>query len=198
MRRASLLPLLLAALLICVSCSKKQQQAPKSISFPAELVTVEYVVSKAVRIDRALDKDKNAKHWAWVDAIKMGDRKIIYSCKAHIKAGIDLKQVSVSDVVKIDSLQKSATVVLPNAKIFALNMLPDESTVEYEKVGALRWSISQTEKNTIQQIGEDKIKEQINGTDILSQAEYRAKIFFESLLKRAGYSTVNVQFSNNK
>ena len=72
---------LLFALLLFCSCNNKEKQLNKAIDKAvacAELGTVEYTVTKLI-----ITNDN--------DFYKLGDRKIIFSCRTTMKAGIDLK-----------------------------------------------------------------------------------------------------------
>lgn len=71
---------ILLILLIASGCSKNQQQ--KEILFSlremSDLATVEYTITKII-------KANDNKTW-----FKIGERKILMSCEAHIKAGVDM------------------------------------------------------------------------------------------------------------
>ena len=68
-----------------ISYKQMEEQVGKITSL-TELGTVEYVVTKIVKAN------DNA---TWY---KFGDRKILFSCKAILKAGIDLSKLEDSDI----------------------------------------------------------------------------------------------------
>ena len=104
--------LLAALLLLPAACSRGpslQQQALQrltALSRTAELGTVEYTVRKAVR---ARDEGE------W---FKIGNRRILFSCTAYIKAGIDLERLPLDKIV-VDESTRSISLVLPHAAVLS-------------------------------------------------------------------------------
>jgi len=170
------------------SCSGNQQQAENQIGHKlkslSELGMVEYVVSKVVKAD------DNA---TWY---KFGDRKILFTCKANLKAGLDLSELS-SENINIDARKKSISIVLPKAKLLSINMKPDDVHLVYEKTAITRFPFSNAERDMIMAQGEKDIKENVSDLGILADAEKNAKIFLEAFLAQAGFTTINIQFANN-
>ena len=80
--------LLLGAGLLFGSCTSQDEKLDEALSKAvacAELGTVEYTITKLIITDD--------------DAFfKFGDRKIIFSCRTTMKAGIDLKEFTKEDV----------------------------------------------------------------------------------------------------
>jgi hypothetical protein len=153
----------------------------KSVS---ELGTVEYVVSKIVKAD------DNA---TWY---KFGERRILFSCKASLKAGIDLSKSSI-DSITINAKQKSISLILPRAELLAFNMKPSDIRLAYEKTAPTRFSFSNEERDMIMTQGEKDIKNSVAELGILTDAEDNAKMFLEAFLKQAGYTSINIQFYKN-
>lgn len=84
----------------------------------SDLGTVEYTITKIIKAsDEAF--------------YTIGERKILFSCCATMKAGIDLKDFSAEDV-KIDS-DKEVTVTLPAPKVLAFNMPSEQVNLEVEE-----------------------------------------------------------------
>jgi hypothetical protein len=132
-------------LLAFISCNNQKQeqlalieQGLKSLS---DVGTVEYVVSKVVKAD------DNA---TWY---KFGDRKILFSCKASLKAGIDLSELS-KESIEINGSKESISLVLPKAKLLSFNMKPDDIHLVYEKTAVTRFSFSNAERDMIMTQGE--------------------------------------------
>ena len=113
---------------VFVSCgrtlSQKMDKQINNISKMAELGTVEYTITKIVKANNKV-------------FYKIGDRKILFSCKATMKAGIDLNNFS-ADNVKINNEKKSVKVILPKAQVLAFNMPPEKAQLVYQKVSGLR------------------------------------------------------------
>jgi hypothetical protein len=177
----------LLAFASCTTATQKQdplvlvEQGLKSLS---DLGTVEYVVSKVVQ---ASDDA------TWY---KFGKRKILFSCKASLKAGIDFSEL-VKDGIKINESRKSISLVLPKAKLMSFNMKPDDIRLAYEKTAITRFSFSNEERDMIMAQGEKDIRDSIVEFGILSDAEKNAKMFLEAFLSQTGYSEIDIQFSKN-
>lgn len=177
--------LMASAMLAAMASCSQSEHADKAdvVSFAksAELGSVEYTVVKAV-------KANDIASW-----YKVGDRKILFSCKATLKAGIDLSQLTEEDVV-IDNVAQSIVVNLPAPKLLSLNIQPDDVRLEYEKVSTFRSGFSAEERNNLLQQGEKDIRDNINTLGILKDAENNARIYFESMLGQLGYKHITVNF----
>jgi hypothetical protein len=170
-----------------VSCEKKQEQisiVEQGLKSLADLGTVEYIVSKIVKAD-----DNNT----WY---KFGDRKILFSCKASLKAGIDLRELS-KDSIHINLRTKSVSLVLPKVRLLSFNMKPDDIRLVYEKTAFTRFSFSNAERDMIMAQGEYDIKNSIIELGILTDAEKNAKLFIETFLSQAGFVDIDVRFAKN-
>ena len=146
----------------------------------AELGTVEYTVKKIVKTDDAV--------W-W----KYGKRKIIFSCTASIKAGINMKGFSESNV-KADLKNKSISVVLPKPSILSFNMPPEGIRQEFSMITGLRDEFTPEQKQHLLRMGEYDIRHDIPGMGILEDAEENARVFFTAMFNRIGYEKVDVRF----
>jgi len=164
--------------------SQLEKQAGKITSL-TELGTVEYVISKIVKAD------DNA---TWY---KFGDRKILFNCKAILKAGVDLSCMTESDI-KTDFANKSISIILPEATLLSLNMKPTDITLVYEKTAITRSSFSNKERDAVLAQGEKDILENVPSMGILNDAENNARTFLESFLRQAGYTKINIEFANKK
>ncbi len=173
-----------AFVLLIFSCAPSQEDLTKQriqgLSEMAELSTVEYTVKKIVKTDDAV--------W-W----KYGNRKIIFSCAAYIKAGIDMKDFSVESV-KVNKEEKSITVVLPKAKILSFNMPPEAIQQEFSMVTGLRDAFTPEEKQQLLILGEEDIRQDMPNMGIIEDAEKNAKLFFSAMFSQLGYDTVNIKF----
>ena len=157
------------------------QREIEAISQMRELSLVEYRVRKIVKAD-----DEGA----WY---KIGDRKILLSCTAYLKAGIDLSGFSAENV-DINRLDGSVTVTVPHAKLLSLDMPASEIREEYDHVTMLRHSFSAEERNALLRQGEKQIRDSVPSLGILEKAEENGRRFFESVFTKMGFTSVEVVF----
>ena len=146
----------------------------------AELVTVEYTIKKIINADDA----------AWY---KYGDRKILFTCTAFLKAGIDMKDFSPDDVV-VNRENKSITVTLPDAKLLSYNIPPEMIKQEFCNVTGFRFGFTPQDKQNLKLQGEQSILEDIPNYGILEDARKNAKEFFEATFAQLGYKNITVKF----
>lgn len=171
------------ALLMLTGCNSISQeellkQRVQTMAETAELGTVEYTVKKIVKCN---DKQK----------FTIGDRKILFSSTAYLKAGIDLADFS-ADMIQING--KTATVTLPHAKLLSFNMPADETTTVFENYGFFRSKFSADEQNEILTLGEKDIREDVPNLGILQDAEQNATDVFKAMLTQLGYENVTIKF----
>ena len=134
------------------------QREIEAISQMRELCLVEYRVRKIVKAD-------DEGEW-----YKIGDRKILLSCTAYLKAGIDLSGFSAENV-DINRLDGSVTVTVPHAKLLSLDIPASEIREEYDHVTMLRHSFSAEERNALLRQGEKQIRSSVPSLGILEKAE---------------------------
>ena len=146
----------------------------------SQIGTVEYTISKLIIVD------SNAFY-------KIGERKIIFSCEATMKAGIDLSTFTKEDVV-LDKKNKIINVTLPAPTVLAFNMPADKIKLEYSKVSGLRSEFTVAERNNLLVQGEKEILADAGNLGIYDDAKENATVFFQSLLGMAGYEDVVVNF----
>lgn len=179
---------MLAALLVLLAaCSRGpslQQQVMQRLSVlsrTAELGTVEYTVRKAVR---ARDEGE------W---FKIGNRRILFSCTAYIKAGINLERLPLDKIV-VDESSRSVSLVLPHATVLSINLPPEEIRLEYEDVTGFRQKFSDQERQALLKQGERDIVRDIPSLGILAEAEQNALEFFRPMLEQMGFENVRISF----
>lgn len=163
-----------------ISYKQMEEQVGKITSL-TELGTVEYVVTKIVKAN------DNA---TWY---KFGDRKILFSCKAILKAGIDLSKLEDSDI-QVNTEEKTITITLPNAELLSVNLKPENIKLIYEKTSITRSSFSNKERDAVLAQGEADILKSVPDMGIFDDAENNAKLFLEAFLKQAGFTNVNIEF----
>lgn len=142
-----------------------------------ELATVDYSVSKILKID---DKGE------WY---KFGDRKILISVKANVRAGIDLTEMQDDDIT-IDG--NTINVKLPAVKLLTFNLPNEQVQTVVRDVNGLRHEFTQKDKMHIIQLGEQEIRKEVNNTSILKDAERNAIAWTKSYYENLGFKTVNV------
>ena len=159
----------------------KLQNKMGTLSEMAELGTVEYTIKKIIK-----SSDETF--------YTIGERKILFSCCATMKAGIDLDGFSAENV-SINSKNKEVTILLPKPKVLAFNMPAEQAKLEYEKVGALRFDFTAEERNNLLRQGEEAIMADAENLGILADAERNARMFFEAMLSQVGFEKINVVFN---
>lgn len=146
------------------------------------LSTTEYTIGKIIKLD-------DNKDW-----YKFGDRKILISVKAKVKAGVNLMELREEDIkVKGTSIE----VYLPPVEITAFEMDPSTVRTEMEDVNGFRMNFSQIEKNKILRLGEKSIRDNLKNTSIIRDGEKNAVAFVENFYKQIGYKEVIVHPSKN-
>ncbi len=171
--------LLLATIFSC----KKENKINEvfAIREMSELATVEYLVTKII-------KASDDQTW-----YKIGDRKILMSCEASIKAGIDLSSIK-EDNVTIEG--KSISLVLPKAHLISVNIKPENIKVEYQETGLFRSDFSVAEKDALMTQGEKQIRGSVDSLGVIQTAETNATLFISNYLKQLGYHRIHIRFSN--
>lgn len=169
-----------------ISCSKspaEQKQSILALREMSDLVTVEYVVTKII-------KANDNQTW-----YKAGDRKILMSCRASIKAGIDLSAIQADN---ISLTNKSITLQIPPAKIIALDMPAENIVVEYQDIDLFRSPFKAGERDALAAQAETQIRSGTEAMGILQTAEANAKQMLTDFLKRLGYTDIIIQTASNQ
>lgn len=120
---------------------------------------------------------------------KYGDRKILLSCKATVKAGVNLNTIKESDI-QVDG--KKITIQLPPPEIVSFEMDPDLIRTEMTDVNGFRSEFTQVDKSKVLQKGEESIRKDLQKLNILDEAEQNAKIFIVDFYKNLGFEQVIV------
>ena len=172
-------PLILIVAVLLSSCNKQETESAwqQRIRQVSELGTVQYTVQKVVS-----NSDET-----WQVFV---DRKILFSFKAVIKAGIDMDKFDAESVrISVDKKHKtkSISLVLPQPEVLSYNISPDDVKMIYNQVSFLRTEYSNEERNAIERKGEM--------TDmILKDARQNAAMFMELLLRENGFTNVKITF----
>lgn len=190
MKRITIILVCLAAVLSCTRKGSIDDDL-RLLGECAQLGTVEYTCDMKFRNTPAK-----------FEAFKPGPRVILYSAKVHIKAGVDLGDMSkVSAETSLGG--RSVTVTLPRPVILDWKIEPKDINREFEKIGFFRWKFTNGEKLEMRRRAEKELKEQVSGLKpripILKDAENNARAEIELLLKATGkYDNVTVVFEGNE
>ena len=178
---------LAAAVLLAASCAKKEEESQwqQRMRQAAELGTVQYTVQKVV--------SNNDESWKI-----FGDRKILFSSKAVIKAGIDMEKFDPQSVRVSENKRKGTKKIsleLPQPKILTYNVRPEDVKLLYSEVSLLRTEYTNKERDEIVAKGlwELKTDKELTGM-ILRDARLNAESFVEMLLRRNGFTNVEITF----
>ena len=172
-------------LLVAASCGSRQrtaEQTLRELSAAGELVTCEYTVSKVIKADDMVP---------W----KIGDRKILFSCNAYLKAGVDMAAYNPAKTV-IDREKKSVILVLPSPKVLSVNIPVEEIRLVYSRVTGLRDEFSADERGRLLRQGEEAIRRDVPRMGIIRDARENAVAFFEPLLRSLGFEDINIYFDS--
>lgn len=175
----------LACLLFAAACKRESDRVAQVLQVRdmAELATTEYSVTKIV-------KASDDKTW-----YKFGDRKILMSVEADIKAGIDLSQLTKDDV-RIQG--KSIRVDLPAPVIISLNLPPEKIKVAFQEIGVLRDPFDNAARDALLAQAEVQIRKSIPVTGILAETEKNTRNLLTNFLQQAGYENIDIRFGQPK
>ena len=172
------------ALISLFSCKPAEEDLTSkrimAVESMAELGTVEYTVTKIIKANDAV----------WY---RYGDRKILFSSEAYLKAGIDMQEFSM-DKVTINKEANAVTVILPKAKLLSFNMPPDKIHEVFNETTGLRGEFTPEEINDLKTQAENAIREDIPNLGILQEAENNARGFFKVLLTQLGFEIITIKF----
>lgn len=177
--KAIRIAMLLAVVMMLTGCGHKAVEDIRYKVKKAELGTVQYTVRQIIR-----NSDET---WQL-----FGDKKVLFTVKATLKAGIDLQKVTDDDIEVNGS---SIVLHLPKAEITAINIEPKDIQVAYSKVSILRSDYTQAQCDEILQAGELSIRtDQALRQSIVAEAEQNARDFFELLLRSNGFEDIKIFF----
>ena len=178
-----LLVLLLCGLLF--GCSQKtpgQIQTIQALKDLQELAVVEYTITKVV-------KANDNQTW-----YKFGDRKLLITCQATVKAGIDLAGITNDDVIISG---KRIRIQLPPAKIISVNLPPENIQVAYEDVSMFRQSFTSAERDGLMVQAEQQINAAAASMGILEQAKTNTQLFMSNFLMQLGFEQVELRYDKS-
>jgi len=173
--------------LFTTTCSSKKEPSKMEqvlgLQKMSDLATAEYIVTKII-------KASDNKTW-----YKVGDRKILMSCKASLVAGIDLSKLTQKDI-HIDG--EDISITLPHAKLLYINIKPEDIKTVFQDVSLFRTNFSSQEKDALAAQAEKQIKESVDSLGILLTAETNATLFINNFLQKEGFKNISINFSSIK
>lgn len=172
--------------LFLFSCGDSEAQQEREIFQVREvgvLSTSEYTLSKIV-------KWNDEGEW-----YKWGDRRILFSVRARVKAGVDLSKIGKNDIKENGN---KITITIPKAQIISFDMDPDDIKTEKEDISGLRANFSQKDKNEVLKKGEESIRKDLELLNILKDAQRNAEVFLVDFYKNQGFEEVIVQTKEDK
>jgi len=170
-----------------LSRKEKAIQVIDKIKSEKQLGLVEYEVQKIV-------KAKETGHKFFVLKSK---KEILCSCKAYLKAGIDLGGFNPMTDVTIDPDETMITLTLPSPTLLSLNVPIKEVEILYQKTQNSQ-GFNITDLNELLRQGEAQIRESAPELGIFDDARQNARLFFEPLFKQLGFLSVQVNFKDEK
>jgi len=139
------------------------------------LSTTEYTLGKVIKLD-------DEGEW-----YKLGDRKILISCKAKVKAGVNLSLIKEEDI-KVNGT--TVEITIPAAQITSFEMDPNSIKTEMTEVSGFRFQFTQAETNDILRKGEKSIRKDLQQLNILNDAQKNARVFIRDFYKQLGFEDV--------
>lgn len=190
-----LLTYLIAAILL-LGCKDKKELPEDNvydIRQIGELSTTEYTITKVIKLDDQHGLEDIWEKWDDVRSwTKFGDRKILISCRAKVKAGVDLSKIGKDDILVNGS---TITIILPPAEITNFSIEPKDVHTEVESVSWFRDHFTQEEKNDFLKQGEEAIRRDLENSGIYENATDEAEIFIQDFYKRQGFEKVIIRKS---
>lgn len=145
------------------------------------LATSEYTLGKVIKLS-------DPPEW-----YKLGDRKILISTKAKVKAGCDLSKLNEGDIEVVGSKIK---ITLPGVTLTSFEMNPEDVRTEMKNISGFRTDFSQEEVNKILKLGEQAIRAEVMKTDILKDAKENTTEFIVNFYKDLGFEEVIVEYKD--
>ncbi|MBR3387333.1 MAG: DUF4230 domain-containing protein [Bacteroidales bacterium] len=127
---------------------------------------------------------------------KFGSRKLLLSCVADVKAGLDFDAFNAETDISVDKNLGSVSIKLPAPSITSFVIDVNNINDEYNVTTGVRREFKQEEKNMIVDHGREEIEKAIPELGILEDARENAVKRFTSLVEQLGFSHVNITFAD--
>ncbi len=165
------------------ACGSKGLPSPAdtvaSLQDLQELATVEYTITKVI-------KANDNQTW-----YKFGDRKILFTSEATVKAGIDFSALTDKNITVTD---KKISIFLPAPKILSVNLPPENIKVAFQDIDIFRSQFTSGERDALLAQAELQIRNSGNDLGILEQAKSNTQLFLSNFLMQLGFEAVKLIF----
>lgn len=128
--------------------------------------------------------------------LKFGSRKLLLSCVADVKAGLDFDTFDAGRDITIDQKTGSVSILLPAPSITSFVIDVNDIKEEYNVTTGARKKFTQEDKNEIVNQGRAEIENAIPELGILDDARDNAVKRFTSLVEQLGFSDVHISFAD--
>ena len=128
--------------------------------------------------------------------LKFGSRKLLISCVADVKAGLDFDAFNPETDITVDKKAGSVSIVLPAPSITSFVVDVNNVNEEYNVTTGARKGFKDEEKNAIVKQGSAEIENAIPELGILDDARANAVKRFTSMVEQLGFSDVNITFAD--
>ena len=177
---------MLVIILFAIGCSKKDNEQKEilfSLREMSDLATVEYTVTKII-------KANDNKTW-----FKIGDRRILMSCEAHIKAGMDMARITEKDFIIHG---QDIALTLPQPQVISLSIPAELIKVEFQDISLFRDPFNSAERDQLAAQAETQIRNSVDSLGILQQAKINTSLFINNLLVRLGYQNITITYTGDQ
>lgn len=176
--------------ILMVGCSKKP--APDHVSIYEEIRYADKMEFASMDVTKTIKTERT-------DWYKLGKRIAVYSYDTHLKAYIDLSQFEPDDL-EFDEKNKTVRVTLPPIKVEIAGR-DMELKKEYENIGIFRTDIDPKERAKLKEMANTSLKKELDSNPefkkkLIDAGRRKARIYFETLLKNAGYTPI-IRFSDD-
>ena len=128
--------------------------------------------------------------------LKFGSKKLLLSCVADVKAGLDFDAFNPETDITVDKKAGSVSIVLPAPSITSFVVDVNNVNEEYNVTTGARKGFKDEEKNAIVKQGSAEIENAIPELGILDDARANAVKRFTSMVEQLGFSDVNITFAD--
>lgn len=194
--------LLLSALFFLSGCSG-ESEPPRDyygeITSVRKLVLAKMSISKMTSIDDLkLSEAKGMRQnvAAFLDALKIGDRKAAYSYNTYMRAYIDLNELTPEDII-ISDKRIEVTLPAPKTEFYGRDIPVRE---EHYRVTGLRSAVNARDRAELKEKMNTALKQEVASSSsfsdaLKSMARSKAEAYFRTMLQEDGKEIV-INFKN--